>query len=96
MSAICVEQPPSAIATAHSAAIGHSLIVRPTGIRSEIPNYLTPPTRIDIWIRWYRLCNAKSSRALSALKRFRAMLHECCLKRLEPKEQIERVRPQCV
>ena len=64
MSAICVEQPPSAIAAAHSAAIGHSTIVRLTAIPSEIPNYLTPPMRIDIWLRWYELCNAKSSRAL--------------------------------
>jgi hypothetical protein len=83
MSAICVEQPPSAITAAHSAAIGHSLIVRLTGIPPKIPNYLKPPARIDIWIPWYELCNAKSSPALNALKRFKAMLHQCCPKRLE-------------
>ncbi|NOJ40463.1 hypothetical protein [Bradyrhizobium australiense] len=41
MSAIWVEQPPSANADANSAAIDHRLIVRLTGIRPEIPNYRT-------------------------------------------------------
>jgi hypothetical protein len=37
-SAIEVEQPPTASADTNSAAIDHSLIVRSTGIRPEVPN----------------------------------------------------------
>jgi hypothetical protein len=66
ISAIWVEHPPSAIVVAHSSAIGHSLMIRQTGIRPKIPNTLRHPHAYPdiIWIRWYELCNAKSSRAL--------------------------------
>jgi hypothetical protein len=40
-SAIDVEQPLTASADANSAAIDHSLIVRSTGIRPEVPNNLS-------------------------------------------------------
>ena len=57
------DKPPSANADAHSAAINHSLIVRSAGIRPEIPNYLLTRSAMAS-IRWYRLCNAKSSRCV--------------------------------
>jgi hypothetical protein len=56
MSAICVEQPPSANADATMAASDHSLIVRSAGILPEIPNY---PRN-----RWYDPCNANPSRGV--------------------------------
>jgi hypothetical protein len=40
-SAIEVEQPLTASADTNSAAIDHSLIVRSTGIRPEVPKYLS-------------------------------------------------------
>jgi len=59
----------------HSAAISHSLIVRPAGIRPEIPNYLRPRIAIA-FMRWYELCNAKSSTALFSLKPFKPLSPE--------------------
>jgi hypothetical protein len=59
----------------HSAAISHSLIVRSAGIRPEIPNYLRPRIAIAS-MRWYELCNAKSSAALFSPTPFKPLSPE--------------------
>jgi hypothetical protein len=53
-------------------------MIRLTGIRPKIPNYLRHPHAYPgiIWIRWYKLCNVKSSRALISLQLFKPMLPE--------------------
>jgi hypothetical protein len=78
----------------NSAAIDHSLIVRSTGIRPEVPNNLSRRFRSPAVLA--TTLGMRLARYFVWLRQFRNHSNHCRPKRLKPEQQTQSVRLQCV